>query len=196
MSARVINLRSRRGYAPDLVSLTCSRVREARNQAGLSISEFAATLQPLLGWTPKPGMIRAWETDVEPPGSVVLACDLLSKKKPASSATSYTDLDNPHRDDPVSMMQEGDALVVPCRTIDGRITCVSIPRRVFLAGGLGAAALTAITKAAELHIPGTQAALRMSSVGTTDQTPIEHLQQLRRALVESDNLFGPWSVLP
>jgi len=201
MAARVIDLHSRRGHAPDLIALTCGRVRDGRSRTGLSASEFAAALQPLLGWAPKPGLIRAWETDVEPPASVVMACDLLSQRHAVTAPPSHLGFEEPRRDDlrpppPDLAAHDGDALVIPCRTVDGRITWVSIPRRMFLAGGLGAAALTAIAKAADPGASDALQALRTASGGVADPTPIEHLEQLRRVLVDSDNLLGPGSVLP
>jgi hypothetical protein len=38
---------------------------------------------------------------------------------------------------------DGEEIVIPCRSLDGRIIWVSVPRRTFLLGGLGAAGLAA-----------------------------------------------------
>jgi hypothetical protein len=69
---------------------------------------------------------------------------------------------------------------------------VSIPRRTFLSGGLGTAALAAIATAAG---PGPFGA-RLRTAAAAEMNPIETLQQLRRALIDADNLFGPGGVLP
>lgn len=41
------------------------------------------------------------------------------------------------------IVRDGEAIVVPCRALDGRIIWVSIPRRTFLQGRLGTAGLAA-----------------------------------------------------
>jgi tetratricopeptide (TPR) repeat protein len=196
MTARVIDLRSRGGYAPDLVSLTCSQVRDARAQAGLSVPEFAAALQPLLGWAPKPGMIKAWESDVEPPATVVFAAGLLAARSAAAAPNGAVSAEA-YLEDASPAMCEGNAIVIPCRTLDGRTIWVSIPRRMFLTGGLGAAALTALA-AATNPAPAEviMARLRAASAGAAEMTPIEHLRQLRGTLVASDNLLGSDCVMP
>jgi hypothetical protein len=75
----VTDLGKRKGYKPDVLSLACSRVETARKRSGLSVSEFAAALEPLLGWAPLPGVIRAWEScAAAPPGHVVIACEVIA----------------------------------------------------------------------------------------------------------------------
>lgn len=76
----VTDLRSRRRYAPDVVSLACSKVAAAREQAGLSVEAFAAELGPLLGWTPPPDVVRTWESTVDAPGRVVIACEVVASR--------------------------------------------------------------------------------------------------------------------
>src|SRR5712691_127539 len=76
--SNVADLRKRKGYRPDVVSLACSRVAGARKQSGLSVVEFAAALEPLLGWMPTPGLVRTWESAVAPPGHVVIACEVVA----------------------------------------------------------------------------------------------------------------------
>ena len=85
----VTDLRSRRRYAPDVVSLACSKVAAAREQAGLSVEAFAAELTPLLGFTPSPDVIRTWESTVDAPGRVVIACEVVaSRTAPAQTGDS------------------------------------------------------------------------------------------------------------
>jgi tetratricopeptide (TPR) repeat protein len=91
-------------------------------------------------------------------------------------------------------IRDGDELVLPCRAIDGRIIWVSIPRRTFLHGGLGAAALTAIATAGSGPLGASVA--RLLTAANAEVSPIETLRQLRRALIDADNLLGPSSVLP
>jgi hypothetical protein len=67
-------------YRPDVVSLACGRVAEARQRAGLSVEAFSAVLGQLLGWPPRPDLIRAWESGVPPPGQVVIACEVIGSR--------------------------------------------------------------------------------------------------------------------
>jgi hypothetical protein len=76
----VTDLRARPGYRPDVTNLACARVAAAREQAGLSLAAFAATLEPLLGWAPAPDLVAAWESTVAPPGQVVIACEVLASR--------------------------------------------------------------------------------------------------------------------
>jgi hypothetical protein len=80
----VVDLRGRRGYRPDVASLACSKVAATRKQAGLSEAAFAAALEPLLGWSPAPDLVRTWERDVPPPGQVVVACEVLASRTAGS----------------------------------------------------------------------------------------------------------------
>jgi hypothetical protein len=78
--ARVVDLRGRRGYRPDVESLACSKVATARKQTGLSAAAFAAALEPLLGWSPTADLVRTWECAVPPPGQVIIACEVLASR--------------------------------------------------------------------------------------------------------------------
>jgi hypothetical protein len=78
----VAELRARRRYRPDMVGLACARVAEAREHARMSVPAFAAALGQLLGWSPDPDLIRAWESNVAPPGQVVIACEVLTSRSP------------------------------------------------------------------------------------------------------------------
>ncbi|MCX5230428.1 DNA-binding protein [Streptomyces sp. NBC_00233] len=78
-----------------------------------------------------------------------------------------------------------DTVVVPAR-IHGRILFVPVPRRVVLASGLAGLAATAV--------PATTAtaATELADLGS----PFEHFAQLRRVMIQADNLIGPRHVLP
>jgi hypothetical protein len=78
--SNVTDLRFRRGYAPDLVSLACRKVASAREQAGLSVAAFAAELGQLLGWMPAPDLVMTWESTVAPPSHVVIACEVVASR--------------------------------------------------------------------------------------------------------------------
>ncbi|WUH92076.1 helix-turn-helix domain-containing protein [Streptomyces sp. NBC_00433] len=81
-----------------------------------------------------------------------------------------------------------DAVRVPCRTAEGRIIFVTMPRRALLRGGAAGAALAASGLPAALATRG--------SAFVPDVHPVTHLQQLRRALVDCDNVLGPIDVIP
>lgn len=85
-----------------------------------------------------------------------------------------------------------DREIVPCRTEDGRIIWVSIPRRDLLMGGLGiAASAIAVSPAA----PDSQAAKLLSGIRSADGSPFERFEKMRTVLMECDNLFGPPQVM-
>jgi len=189
MTATVVDLWSRRVRSADPATL----VRATRG--GMSREAFAAALSPVLGWPAKPGMIRAWESGVSVPRDVVEACraaaihDLLQSEPPAPVFTG---------DAAAYPAGAKDTLVIPCRALDGRITWVSIPRRTLLSGGLGAAVLAAIGAATGPRPPSTAVVrLHAPSAGAAgDLSPVEHLEQLRRTLVDADNLHGSGCVIP
>lgn len=82
-----------------------------------------------------------------------------------------------------------DGAVVPCRSVDGRIIWVKIPRRTFLLGGI------AVTAGAA-GLPKPRNAVRTLGATGSDLSPVEHLQSLRQILRDSDNLLGPRHVIP
>lgn len=81
-----------------------------------------------------------------------------------------------------------DTVIVPCR-IKERITFVPVPRRTVLASGLAGFA------AALPHSPAT-AATPPYVPAASGASPVEEHTQLRRLLIQSDNLMGPRHVLP
>jgi hypothetical protein len=87
----VVDLRARRGYKPDVVSLACSKVAATRKQTGLSVAAFAGALEPLLGWSPAPDLVRTWECAVPPPGQVVVACEVLASRTARSEPENDAD---------------------------------------------------------------------------------------------------------
>lgn len=80
-----------------------------------------------------------------------------------------------------------DGVRVPCRTAEGRIIFVTMPRRALLRGGAAGAALVATGPAATPMASG--------SAFVPDVHPVLHLQNLRRALVDCDNVLGPLGVV-
>ena len=176
MAAKVIYLHPR-GRPADPAAL----VRLARGE--MSQEAFAAALTAAVGWRVKPGMIRAWEAGVLVPPAVMDACQ--PGAFAGASAAGTVSAPGP------GAPGDSDVIVLPARAADGRITWVSVPRRMFLAGGLGAAALTAI------GAPGAASAIaRLRAASADGLTPVEHLRQLRRVLVDSDNILGSGAVLP
>ncbi|MGW0802733.1 helix-turn-helix domain-containing protein [Nonomuraea sp. NPDC002799] len=79
-------------------------------------------------------------------------------------------------------------MLVPCRTQDGRIIFVTLPRRAFLSG-MGLGAIAAVTA-------GPSASAHARTLALPDMHPAEHFRQLRTALIDNDNLLGPLRVIP
>lgn len=88
---------------------------------------------------------------------------------------------------------ESEEIIIPCRSDDGRIIWVSVPRRTLMLGGLGLAA-GAATSTRVLTAKG-RPSLRPPMPGVADVDPVDHLRRLRAILVDSDNLLGPGSVI-
>jgi len=85
----------------------------------------------------------------------------------------------------VSLEDDADTVVVPAR-IHGGIHFVPVPRRVVLASGLAGLVATAIPAAT------VAATIELADMGS----PFEHFTQLRRVMIQTDNLIGPRHVLP
>lgn len=83
---RVIDLRSRTGYRPNLGAMAQREVAAARAALGLSTTEFAEVLEPLLDWTPTAELVEAWETRVAPPGDVLLAAGIATQGRATAGA--------------------------------------------------------------------------------------------------------------
>lgn len=84
-------------------------------------------------------------------------------------------------------LDDTDRLVVPCRTDEG-IEFVPVPRRVVLASGLAGFASAALPAVPALATP----------IGPVLEgaSPVERFTQLRRVLIQADNLMGARHVLP
>lgn len=83
-------------------------------------------------------------------------------------------------------------VVIPCRTSDGRIMWVAVPRRNFLFGGMGIVAAAAIPAPSQ-STPLAKGALNF---GLDDASPFERFDYIRIALRDSDNLLGSSHVIP
>ena len=193
--ATVVSLAGRRGYRPDWASMASARLGSAREKLRMDHDAFAAYLSDALGYPVEAYCLERWERGlVVPPADVCMAADHAAQDVPgAALAAPLLPASEPAGPCPHdAAMQDGSEIVLPCRALDGRIIWVSIPRRTFLSGGLGTAALAAIATAAS---PGPSAA-RLPAAAAAEMNPIETLRQLRRALIDADNLFGPGGVLP
>ncbi len=81
-----------------------------------------------------------------------------------------------------------DGITIPCRSADGRIVWVTVPRRAILLGGVAATA--------GLAVPSLLRSGTLIAADREDVAPIEHLRNVRKAFVESDNLLGPGHIIP
>ena len=57
----------------------------------MSVHAFAAALSQLLGWSPDPDLVRTWESDVPPPGQVVIACEIIASRAAPAGAAAVGD---------------------------------------------------------------------------------------------------------
>jgi tetratricopeptide (TPR) repeat protein len=193
--ATVVSLAGRRGYRPDWASVASDRLGSARKKLRMDHDAFAAYLSAELGYQVEAYCLERWERGlVVPPADVYMAADRAAQNVPGASPEALplaaSEPAGPCLDDAAA--QDGSEIVLPCRALDGRIIWVSIPRRTFLSGGLSAAALAALATAAGPSPFGA----RLRTAATTEISPIETLQQLKRALIDADNLFGPSALLP
>ncbi|HEX5115107.1 MAG TPA: helix-turn-helix domain-containing protein [Pseudonocardiaceae bacterium] len=88
----------------------------------------------------------------------------------------------------------GDEVSIPARTPDGRVIFVNVSRRFFMRGVAATAVGAMITGQ-----PTMSSATALQAAGATrapDLNPVEHLQQMRNLLIDSDKIFGPAQVLP
>ncbi|MEV4009601.1 helix-turn-helix transcriptional regulator [Nonomuraea angiospora] len=85
-------------------------------------------------------------------------------------------------------------IAVPCRTQNGRIIFVILPRRRFLSDldlvpmAALAAGPSSSTQPKALGSP--------PAIMAPDLKPAEHFRQMRRALIANDNLLGPFRTIP
>lgn len=89
----------------------------------------------------------------------------------------------------------GDDITVPARTPDGRIIFVSVSRRLFLQG-LGTTALGVAATPAAIGDAVSSSRVRPAAALAPDLNPVAHFMEMRRVLIDSDNLFGPLRVIP
>lgn len=75
---KVVDLRTRPGYQPDVATLARRRLLAARRALELPAADFAAALTSLVGWPVSGEAVEAWETDSVPPGDVLVAADTLT----------------------------------------------------------------------------------------------------------------------
>lgn len=106
--------------------------------------------------------------------------------------TSSQDAEHHHHMDLPLAAEAEDSIVVPARTHDGKVVFVTFPRRLFI-GGLGAAGLVGMADARSGHRLARVPESEEESIFDVD--PVEHFQQVRKTLIDNDNLFGPSGVI-
>ncbi|MGH3822022.1 MAG: hypothetical protein ACRDRA_04170 [Pseudonocardiaceae bacterium] len=133
--------------------------------------------------TLRPATARLLERLFGEPIAVLLA--------PPTTMSSQDAVRHHHMDLPLAAEAE-DSIVVPARTHDGKLVFVTLPRRLFV-GSLGAAALVGMADARSgnqlVRVPEVEGA------SVIDVDPVEHFQQIKKTLMDNDNLFGAGSVV-
>ena len=201
----------RRQLSPERSALDLwgTELRAWRDRRGLSLAKLGQRIR----YDPS-YLARLERAERFPPEQVAQACDReLDAGGELSRLWHLADADRRRTDDHVARTgpdvartgpevesdpliaaaSESGEIVIPCRDTDGRIIWVSVPRRVFLRGGLGLAA----GAAAGLRPPPVREPhpLRLPGAEVAGDYPAEHLRRLRAVLVDSDNLLGPRSAL-
>lgn len=82
MTEKVVDLRTRPRYQPDVAALARRRITDARHTLDLSTAAFASMLTPLVGWPVTPEAVEGWESDSIPPGEVLVAVDSVAQDGP------------------------------------------------------------------------------------------------------------------
>lgn len=103
-------------------------------------------------------------------------------------------LDVPALDTEPLTGSEGTVLV-PARTPDGREIYVSIPRRAFLSGTVAAAGALTLGTAAPGAAAVTPAKALPGAMLAPEVNPVSHFAQMKRVLMDNDNMFGPSQVI-
>ncbi|ARZ68731.1 hypothetical protein SMD11_3087 [Streptomyces albireticuli] len=185
-----------------------STMRSWRVRRGLSLGRLKARIRYDSSYmarvergdqAPSEALVQAYDQELDAGGTLIgfyrgihgtgaaggLSRGHVAKAGPhvAKGSTALADVTD------VQAMSDEEGMTVPCRTSDGRIIFVSVPRRIFL-GGLGAAA------ASIASAPLAEAGVSTSRMPAMDRNPVEHLQDIRRVLIDSDNLFGPRQLIP
>ncbi len=89
--------------------------------------------------------------------------------------------------------EEGEEVSIPARTPDGKVLFVNVSRRFFMKG------MAAAAVGAAMSAPTLASASALRAAGATaapDVNPVEHLERMRRVLIDSDNLLGPAQAIP
>ncbi|MEU1779247.1 helix-turn-helix transcriptional regulator [Streptomyces abikoensis] len=184
-----------------------AKMREWRTRRGLSLAKLKNRIRYDYSYmgrvergeqAPSEALVRAYDQALEAGGRLVrLYLQIQSGADIVALTRDHVAKAGPHvanglPDLPDSLpghaLSEEEGVAVPCRTSDGRIIFVSVPRRLFL-GGIGAAA------AGIAAAPLAQASRPAPRIPVPDSNPIEHFQAIRRVLIDSDNLFGPHQLL-
>jgi tetratricopeptide (TPR) repeat protein len=87
----------------------------------------------------------------------------------------------------------GDHIIIPCQASDGRIIWMSVPRRAFLLGGIGAVSAAAAGAGTPNDLTSETLPARLLA---SEVNPFEHWQEIRKVLAANDNLLGPRYVIP
>ncbi|MGW7203927.1 DUF5919 domain-containing protein [Streptomyces sp. NPDC054837] len=78
---KVVSLHDRASYRPDLAELARNQLAAARTAQGLSHADFAELLSTMLDWSVSPEALESWETTATPPGDVLVAAELMVRRK-------------------------------------------------------------------------------------------------------------------
>jgi transcriptional regulator with XRE-family HTH domain len=125
-------------------------------------------------------LIRLWERMEGADGHVA--------RPPPDVARARENLASLSSETARSVNDDLDRVIVPCRTRDGRISYMTVPRRALLFSGMAGITATALASPLE-------AMAMPQRLPTGGPSPVEHYRTARRVLIQADNLMGSRHVM-
>jgi hypothetical protein len=91
-AGQLIDLARHTDFRPDVAALARDQVATARRHLGLTPTDFAEVLTPLVGWPVSPEAIESWETSAVPPGDILVAASFATQNASSPTEPQTTDL--------------------------------------------------------------------------------------------------------
>ena len=85
----IIDLTSHASFRLDLGEHARRRLASAQHRLGMTLEDFAATLNEMVEWEVSAEVVNSWTKDITPPGDVLLAADLLVRRGDRGSGDDF-----------------------------------------------------------------------------------------------------------
>jgi hypothetical protein len=135
-------------------------------------------------------LVRLWEA-MQATSSAVIGSE--SEANPGQHEANVIGGVAEPTEDPSVLGKDEDMVSLPVLH-DGKVIFVSVSRRGLLK--LAGATVTLTAAGVSLASAPESAAFPAPLTFAPDANPLEHLQEMRRVLVDNDNLFGPRTIIP